>query len=100
MGKFSGEPLLRGGVVLRLRLDPIACALARQMPLLPERRLGLQIIHEKRRRRESLAAMQARGDDENDWLARQDQTIPVHGKDSIKRPAEGRLKGGAIDFGL
>src|SRR5580704_1154915 len=70
------------------------------MPLLPERRLGLQIIHEKRRRRESLSAMLARGDDENDWLARKNQTMPVHGEDAFERPAGGRLKGGAIDFGL
>ncbi len=91
---------MRSGVVLRLRLDPVARALTRQMPLLPERRLGLQIIHEKRRRRESLAAMQARGDDENDRLARKDQTMPVRGEDSFERPAGGRLKGGAVDFCL
>jgi hypothetical protein len=97
--KFSGPPFLRGGVVLHLRLDPVARATA-QMPLLPERRLGFKIIHEKGRRRESLAAMQARGDDENDSLARPDQTIAVHGEDSFERPAGSRLKGGAVDFGL
>jgi len=78
----------------------MARALVRQMPLLPERRLGLQIIHEKGRRHKSLAAMQARGDDENDRLAWSDQTMPVHGKDAFERPARGRFKGGAVDFGL
>ena len=85
---------------MRSSFDPFARALARQMPLLPERRLGLQIIHEKRRRRESLSAMLARGDDENDRLAGPDQTMPVHGEDAFERPAGGRLKGGAADFGL
>src|SRR5205807_5553326 len=100
MSIFSGAPLLRGGVILRLRLDPIARALIRQMPLLPERRLGLQVIHEKRRRRESLAPMLAGGDDENDRLARKDQPMPVHGEDSFERPARSRLKRGAVDLGL
>ncbi len=84
----SRPPPLRDGVVFCLRLDPIARALTHQMPLLPERRLGLQIIHEKRRRRERLAAMLARGDDENDRLARKDQTMAVHGEDSFERQQE------------
>src|SRR5437016_10538579 len=70
------------------------------MALLPERRLGLQIIHEEGRRRESLAAMLARGDDENDRFARPDQSMPVHGEGAFERPAGGRLKGCAVDFGL
>jgi hypothetical protein len=68
------------------------------MPLLPKRRLGLQIIHQKRRRRESVTAMLARGDDENDPFARPNQTIAVYGEDSFERPVGGGLKGSAGDL--
>src|SRR5580704_3603192 len=44
--------------------------------------------------------MLARGDDENDSLARPDQTKPVYSEDRFERPAGGRRKRGAVDFGL
>jgi hypothetical protein len=88
---------LRRGVV-RLGLDPIARALTGQMPLLPERRPGLQIIHQIRRRRESLGAMLARGNDGTDSFARLNQTIAVYGEDAFVRSAGGRLTSGAGDL--
>jgi hypothetical protein len=56
------------------------------------------IIHQIRRRRESLGAMLARGNDGTDSFARLNQTIAVYGEDAFVRSAGGRLTSGAGDL--
>src|SRR5262249_41973226 len=78
-------PAFGGGIVGLLRLDPALAAGA--FHLLPERRAGLEIVHQKLGSREGVAAMRRRRDDEHDVLARRDPSIAVDHRDAEQRPA-------------
>jgi hypothetical protein len=97
---FSHAPSTYGGIVLVPCLDPVTRCGSRQMLLLPERCLGLQIIHDKGCSRESIAAVLAGGDNKDDGLTWKNQTIAVNGKGSLDRPARCRIQNSAIDFGF
>src|SRR5262249_61613115 len=61
-------PALRGLVIRRPRLDP-ARAL-RRLLLLPERRAGLEVVHDELARGKGLAAVRAGDDDQHDLVGR------------------------------
>ena len=63
-------------VVVPLRLDP-ALDRAVDRRALPERRAGLEIVHQHFGRGEGVAAMGRRGHDQHDLLARRDRAVAV-----------------------
>ncbi len=79
-------------------LDPVGTPGA--LFLLPERRAGLQIVHQKFRRRESGLAMRRRGRDQHDIVARNQPPIAVDHRDAEQRPARARFLDMALDLGL
>jgi len=78
--------------------DPIADAAVGAVLSLPERRVRLQIVHEKLRRGESLSAVLARGGDEDDGLAGTDQAIAVDDEHALERPSPARLVDDPLDL--
>src|SRR5215813_9354692 len=90
---------LMGGDLLRVLLDPARrgriVALARRDPLLagpgflqlPERRLGLEPVDEKRAGLERRLAMRRSGSDEDDALARLQPAIAVDDQARLQGPA-------------
>ncbi len=101
-------PAFGGGIVARLGLDPDLCdrflcaglLAARLFHLLPERRAGFQIIHEKFRSRERRLAMARRRDHQHDVLARRDAAVAVDDSDAKERPARSRRLDMPADLGL
>src|SRR5262249_47506188 len=97
------RPALGQGVVGRLGIDPnlaagfLAC---RKFNLFPERRTGLEVIHEKLGGGERVLPVGGSGDDEDDVFARLEPAIAVDDGDAEERPAPlGRLHV-ARDLGL
>jgi hemoglobin len=86
------SPARERRVVGAARIDP-ALAVRRRF-LLPERRLGLQVIHHEFARRERIAAMRRDGRDHHDLVERQQPADPVHDRDvdlGQRRPASAAI---------
>src|SRR2546423_868040 len=79
-------PALGRRIVAGLRFDP---AFARF--LLPERRLGLEVVHDELARGEGLAAMGARHGDEDDLIGGLELAVAVHDGAVDHLPARGGL---------
>src|SRR5688572_17041556 len=93
-------PALCGGVVLARRLDPGAEAAVGEVLALPERRPGLQEIHQESGGLEGSAAMLGGGRDEDDVLAGGDPAEAMEDGDALQRPAALGLGDDALDLGL
>src|SRR5437899_8732533 len=95
----SGLGPARGcGVVMAARLDPARAFFA--FLALPERRVGLEIIHQEFRRFEGCLAMRRRRQHQHDVLAWRDAAEPVNDGEPLQRPARQRLVGMAPDLGF
>src|SRR5437660_9540828 len=95
----SGFGPARGGCIVRVAcLDPARAFFA--FLALPERRVGLEIIHQEFRRFEGCLAMRRRRHHQHAVLAWRDAAEPVNDGEPLQQPARQRLVGVAPDLGL
>src|SRR5262249_6850290 len=78
-------PALGRGIVNRFGIDPRGAL--RSLDFLPERRPGLEIIHQKFGGREGIAAMGGSRDDKDDVVTRQKATMTMNNGGPKQRPS-------------
>src|SRR6266699_4243921 len=91
-------PACGGSVIAMMRVDPTGSGGA--FLLLPERRVGLQVIHQELRRCKCRLPVLRGRQHQHDIFARCDAADAVNDRQSRQRPARHRGFGMARDFGL